>query len=69
VKVNVDVDAELPQVMVDLLQIEQVLINRLRNSIEASSEIDRHDGVISLETSRNGADAIEVRLRDNRRYR
>ena len=65
VKVSVALDDRLPPVMVDLLQIEQVLLNLLRNAIEAVSEVDRRDGAISIEASSNGADAIEIRLRDN----
>lgn len=65
VKVSVALDDKLPPVMVDLLQIEQVLINLLRNAIEALSEADKRDGAIAIEASRNGADTVEIRLRDN----
>lgn len=65
VKIRVALDEKLPQVMVDLLQIEQVLINLLRNAIEALSEADKRDGAILIEASRNGADTVEIRLCDN----
>jgi C4-dicarboxylate-specific signal transduction histidine kinase len=65
IRISITLDNELPPVMVDLLQIEQVLINLLRNAIEALSEADQRDGAITIEASRNGADAIEIRLRDN----
>jgi C4-dicarboxylate-specific signal transduction histidine kinase len=63
--VSVALDEKLPPVLVDLLQIEQVLINLLRNAIEAFSEADRRDGAITIEASPSGHDAVEVRLRDN----
>lgn len=65
VKVRVTLDEQLPQVMVDLLQIEQVLLNLLRNAIEALSEADRQDGAITIEASLNDAGVVEMRLRDN----
>jgi signal transduction histidine kinase len=36
--------ADLPPVMVDILQIEQVLLNLMRNSIEAISDTGRRHG-------------------------
>jgi signal transduction histidine kinase len=49
--------ADLPRVMVDLLQIEQVLINLLRNAIEA---IGTMRGSILIEAKNFDADFIEV---------
>ncbi len=54
--------ADLPRVMVDLLQIEQVLINLLRNAIEA---IGTMRGTILIEAKNFDADFIEVRVVDS----
>jgi two-component system sensor kinase FixL len=55
--------ADLPPVMVDMLQIEQALLNLLRNSIEAIGETGR--GSISIEAALEGDDFVEIRVRDS----
>jgi two-component system sensor kinase FixL len=55
---------DLPPVMVDILQVEQALLNLLRNSIEAIGEAGRLHGSISVEASVAGADFVEIRVSD-----
>jgi len=55
---------DLPRVMVDLLQVEQVLINLLRNAIEAIGESGNVRGTIVIEAKNFDADFIEVRVVD-----
>jgi two-component system, LuxR family, sensor kinase FixL len=55
------VAGDLPAVMVDMLQIEQALINLLRNSIEAIGT----RGTITIEAAAAGPDFVEVRVRDS----
>jgi two-component system, LuxR family, sensor kinase FixL len=43
------VPSELPMVMVDILQIEQVLLNLVRNSLEAIGESRNPRGTVSIE--------------------
>jgi len=59
------VPSDLPQVMVDLLQIEQVLINLLRNAIEAIGESGTVRGSVLIEAKALDADSIEVRVVDS----
>jgi two-component system sensor kinase FixL len=54
----------LPPVMVDILQIEQALLNLLRNSIEAIGEAGGIHGLISVEATAAGADSVEIRVSD-----
>jgi signal transduction histidine kinase len=56
----------LPAVMVDLLQIEQVLLNLIRNSVEAMSEAADADGggIISIRISRMNRDAVAFEVCD-----
>jgi C4-dicarboxylate-specific signal transduction histidine kinase len=56
---------DLPPVMADILQVEQVLINLVRNSIEAISgaEVDR--GTVLIEAVPGEAGLMEVRVHDN----
>ncbi|MEI9805739.1 MAG: ATP-binding protein [Pseudolabrys sp.] len=56
---------DLPPVMVDLLQIEQALLNILRNSIEAIGETKKAHGSISIEASAADADFIEIKVNDS----
>lgn len=61
--VGTSIAADLPPVMVDRLQIEQVLLNLMRNSIEAIGQPER--GLIAVEAVVAGADFVEIRVRDS----
>ena len=56
---------DLPHVMVDLLQIEQVLINLLRNAIEAIGESGNLRGHVVIEAKAFDDDFVEVRVADS----
>ena len=56
---------DLPAVMVDALQIEQVIVNLVRNSAEALTQAGRHDGRIVLEASQADAGFVKIAVRDN----
>ena len=64
VEVQVRITRDLPAVSVDAVQIEQVLVNLLRNSAEALSDAGRHDGRIVVTGSREG-EAVAIEVRDN----
>ena len=59
------VASDLAPVMVDILQIEQVLLNLLHNSIEAIGEVENRLGSILIEASVAGAGFVEIRVSDN----
>jgi signal transduction histidine kinase len=63
VKVLQAVAPGLPPVMVDMLQIEQALLNLVRNSIEAIGT--GREGTIAIEASLKDADFVEVSVRDS----
>jgi C4-dicarboxylate-specific signal transduction histidine kinase len=65
VTVHERVSRDLPPVMADILQVEQVLINLVRNSIEAigSAEVER--GSVVVEAVPAGPGVVEVRVSDN----
>ena len=54
--------ADLPSVMVDVLQIEQVLLNLVRNSIEAISDTGNRHGSIVIEAKPANSEFVEVQL-------
>jgi PAS domain S-box-containing protein len=56
----------VPNVFIDRVQIEQVILNLIRNSIEALKELPQFtQRQLSIETSLNGANYVEVRVKDN----
>jgi len=54
-----------PEMFVDKIQIEQVLINLIRNSIEAIREAGISGGEVDIATSLAAGGAIEVTVTDN----
>ncbi len=56
---------DLPLVRVDALQIEQVLVNLVRNAAEALTDAGRYDGKVIIEAESDGAAAAVIRVRDN----
>jgi signal transduction histidine kinase len=63
IAVRVALAADLPPVMIDLLQIEQVMLNLLRNAAEAMAEAGR-GGTIVIAASVADAGQIAVEVRD-----
>jgi two-component system, LuxR family, sensor kinase FixL len=55
----------LPPVKVEILQIEQVLLNLLHNSIEAIGEIETINRAVLIEASAAGTDFVEIRVSDS----
>lgn len=61
VDVEVDLESDLPPVLIDSVQVQQVLLNLVRNSIDALS--GRETGAISIATARR-SDVVEVVVSD-----
>ena len=58
--------ADLPPVVADAIQIQQVILNLVRNAIEAmGGHPGTVDPLVSIETARTGLQDIEVRVSDN----
>ncbi|MHB1231910.1 MAG: sensor histidine kinase [Burkholderiales bacterium] len=55
---------QLPPVLTDAIQIEQVILNIVRNAIEAMDGIEFGKREIVIETAPNEGDVIEVRVTD-----
>lgn len=68
-RANVDLDlgvaGDLPAVMADALQVEQVLLNLVRNAKEALVQAGRHDGRIVIEAAATESDMVAVSVTDN----
>jgi signal transduction histidine kinase len=64
IEVEVQIARDVPTVSADAVQIEQVLVNLVRNSVEALSDAGRHDGRIVIGATCS-EDAVSVEVRDN----
>jgi signal transduction histidine kinase len=64
VTLEVDVPAGLPLVLVDSLQIQQVIMNLVRNAIDAIVEAGRYDGRILIAAEREGG-LVSISVCDN----
>jgi two-component system sensor kinase FixL len=54
----------LPSVNVDLLQLEQVIINLIRNAMEAMNKVDPADAMITIEAKQVKNEGVELSVRD-----
>jgi two-component system, LuxR family, sensor kinase FixL len=62
VRVAVALDPRVNFVLADKVQVHQVILNLIRNAIEAMQETTRRD--LTLSTIRRGADMVEIRVTD-----
>jgi len=65
VKVSLDLSEPIPPVLVDNVQIQQVLLNLVRNSIEAMAEAEEELRNLTIQTSQDSDDRIRVTVRDS----
>ncbi|MBL7040326.1 MAG: PAS domain S-box protein [Pirellulaceae bacterium] len=65
VSIGCELDDNLPQTMIDRIQIEQVIINLLRNATEATAENDPGDRNVVIKTSPGPSGEIHVSISDN----
>ena len=61
---RIDVARNVPLVMADVLQIQQVLLNLLRNAAEAMAGAGREKGKIAIEAALGAPGYVEFRVRD-----
>jgi two-component system, LuxR family, sensor kinase FixL len=65
IEVHLDLASELPAVLCDGVQIEQVILNLLRNALEAVQGHSNGDGCVAITTAATGGGVVEVSVRDN----
>jgi len=63
VKVRLQLDASLPMVFVDQIQIQQILINLIRNAVEAMQGMEKKE--LTISTSRFDDRHVSVAVRDS----
>ncbi len=66
IKVKTDLSDSLPTVYADFIQIEQVLLNLIRNSFEALQSMpEKHHKLLIIHTCLNQQNQVEVSIKDN----
>ena len=61
---QMDLAEDLPSVSGDRVQLQQVIINLLRNSIDAMKEIEDRPRQLLIQTERDGAENVRLRVQD-----
>ncbi len=64
VRISVSVPPELPAAYADKIMIEQVVLNLVKNGIEAMYDTPRRERELSIRARANGKDFIEVNVAD-----
>jgi PAS domain S-box-containing protein len=64
VSATVELDPAVPHVLADRVQIQQILINLIRNATEAMEKVTDSIKLVTLSSRRQGPDAIEVQICD-----
>jgi C4-dicarboxylate-specific signal transduction histidine kinase len=66
IRLELDLENNIPEVTVDIVQIEQVLLNLIRNSIDALKDMPQKiQRQILIQTSLKNLNEIEVKVNDN----
>jgi C4-dicarboxylate-specific signal transduction histidine kinase len=64
VAIDLKLADDLPPVIADLLQIEQVLLNLMRNALEAIDQADQAGGAVTIAAVRVSAAEVEIQVSD-----
>jgi len=61
-KMIVELDQKLPAVQIDKIQVQQVVINLVRNAVEAMQSVERRE--LTITTSADQENGVEVTISD-----
>ncbi|MBW8042081.1 MAG: PAS domain S-box protein [Planctomycetes bacterium] len=65
IKLSLELSEQMPKVTADPIQIEQVLLNLLRNAIEAMADTDIEKRSLIIQTTRDSENVVKVLMRDS----
>ncbi len=65
IEVDLHLSGTLPQIYIDAIQIHQVMVNLIRNAIEATVDADNSEKSVSVRVSKEGKDRIKIAIGDN----
>lgn len=64
IKLHLDLEPDLPAVIADRVQIEQVVLNLLRNAIEAMQKVDADSNALTILSRRQENGMLKIEFRD-----
>jgi PAS domain S-box-containing protein len=64
-KIDFDLSKDLPQISVDKIQLQQVMLNMMQNAIESMKEIDHRKRRILIQTKPIDLSSIEITVSDS----
>jgi len=64
IQIHTELESDLPSVEVDAIQIQQVLLNLVRNAMDAMQDLPVAEQRVTIRTSRRGPDDVEVAVAD-----
>ena len=64
IRIETNLEPDLPSVALDRVQVQQVLVNLIRNGVEAMSAVVDGARALQIHSCRDGPDAIRVEVRD-----
>jgi hypothetical protein len=64
IRIEIDLEPDLPSVTLDRVQVQQVFVNLIRNGIEAMEAVVDDAHSLQIRSCRDGRDAIRVEVRD-----
>jgi hypothetical protein len=65
ISIETDLESNLPPALVDRVQIQQVLVNLIRNGIEAMESCTGHPKSLLIRSRRDGTNTVLVEIRDH----
>ena len=65
IQLTIDVAEDLPRIKVDSVQIQQVILNLIRNGIDAMLDMDKTNDGISLSVTKIGDERIRFAVTDH----
>jgi PAS domain S-box-containing protein len=65
VRIRAELAADLPPLSLDRIQVQQIILNLLRNAIEALAERPASDREIVVHTAREAGGAVTIAVQDN----
>jgi PAS domain S-box-containing protein len=63
-RIETDLEPDLPMIPMDRIQVQQVLVNLIRNGIEAMETIPTGARLLSVIARKDGSNAVRVEVRD-----
>ncbi|MDM0053555.1 MASE1 domain-containing protein [Variovorax sp. J22R115] len=65
IRIVMNLESDLPSVAVDRIQVQQLLVNLIRNGMEAMDTASGGARTLQIRSCRDGSDAIRVEVRDS----